>query len=76
MSYFGMSWHKLNLGFIIDYIHPMDMKLVSATSHRLVLHPQLYQPKTIPERPNICDIYHAQKLLEAITARLEIYTKK
>ena len=57
----------------------MDMKLVSDTGHRLVSRPQLYQPfiaKTIPERPNIRDIYHAKKLLEAITARLEIYTKK
>ena len=56
----------------------MDMKLVSATGHRLVSRPQLYQPfiaKTIPERLNIRDIYHA-KILEAITARLEIYTKK
>ena len=55
------------------------MKLVSATGHRLVSCPQLYQlfiAKTIPERPNICDIYYAQKLLKAITAWLETYTEK
>ena len=58
----------------------MDMKLVSGTrSIGSFRAPELYQPfiaKTIPERPNIRDIYHAQKLLKAITARLEIYTKK
>ena len=57
----------------------MDMKLVSATGHRLVLRPRIIltvHSKTIPERPNIRDIYHAQKLLEAITTRLEVYTKK
>ena len=37
--------------------------------------PKLHQPfiaKTMSERPNIRDIYLAQKLLKAITARLEI----
>ena len=36
-------------GLTIDYIRPMDMKLISATGHRLISHPELYQP----ERPNI-----------------------
>ena len=58
----------------------MDMKFISATDHMLASHPQIiltpFIAKTIPERSTIRDIYLAQKLLEAITARIEIYTKK
>ena len=58
----------------IDNIRPMDMKLISAIGHMLASRPQsisTVHSKTIPERPNIRDIYHAHKLLEAIAAQLE-----
>ena len=61
----------------IDYIRPMDMKLVSATWFRApILYPSTIHCKFIPSKLHTHNTQHAQKLIECWSKFMRVLLEK